>query len=383
MEKFPSVIVLEKNPNSQEVMGSYLKDLGVEDIKFYDDYNQGYEYIKSLGNQAVVFIDIPDNQDLETQGIVENIKLYTPQIVITSTDYSTDNIVKAMRLGAKEFLPKPLIKDDLKRVLTLLQKIEPEEESASKIIAVYSNKGGIGKTTVAVNLAAEIARTTGDKTALVDLNLQLGDVSTFLNLNPTFDVSYVINNLMDKKKDALIKAFEQYKNTNLYVLSDPNYIEQSECITPQKIEKLFSALKKVFPFIVVDLSSNIDENSLKILDISDLILFTTIVNIPAIRNAQRCLNLFKSRRYLQDKVKVVLNRYMENDEIKLEDIETTLGEKVYWKIPNNYFSIMEAINKGVTVSEVSTNSNIANSFRDFAGKITDDMAETAVSKFRI
>ena len=306
MEKFPSVIVLEKNPNSQEVMGSYLKDLGVEDIKFYDDYNQGYEYIKSLRNQAVVFIDIPDNQDLEKQGIVENIKLYTPQIVITSTDYSTDNIVKAMRIGAKEFLPKPLIKDDLKRVLTLLQKIEPEEESASKIIAVYSNKGGIGKTTVAVNLAAEIARTTGDKTALVDLNLQLGDVSTFLNLNPTFDVSYVINNLMDKKEDALIKAFEQYKNTNLYVLSDPNYIEQSVCITPQKIEKLFSALKKVFPFIVVDLSSNIDENSLKILDISDLILFTTIVNIPAIRNAQRCLNLFKSRRYPQDKVKVVL-----------------------------------------------------------------------------
>lgn len=383
MEKIPSVIVLEKNPNSQEVMGSYLKDLGVEDIKFYDDYNQGYEYIKSLGNQAVVFIDIPDNQDLETQGIVENIKLYTPQIVITSTDYSTDNIVKAMRLGAKEFLPKPLIKDDLKRVLILLQKIEPEEESASKIIAVYSNKGGIGKTTVAVNLAAEIARTTGDKTALVDLNLQLGDVSTFLNLNPTFDVSYVINNLMDKKEDALIKAFEQYKSTNLYVLSDPNYIEQSECITPQKIEKLFSALKKVFPFIVVDLSSNIDENSLKILDISDLILFTTIVNIPAIRNAQRCLNLFKSRRYPQDKVKVVLNRYMENDEIKLEDIETTLGEKVYWKIPNNYFSIMEAINKGVTVSEVSTNSNIANSFRDFAGKIADDMAETAVLKYRI
>lgn len=383
MEKFPSVVVLEKNPNSQEVMGSYLKDLGVEDIKFYDDYNQGYEYIKSLDNQAVVFIDIADNQDFETQGIVENIKLYTPKIVITSTDYSTDNIVKAMRLGAKEFLPKPLIKDDLKRVLTLLQKIEPEEESASKIIAVYSNKGGIGKTTVAVNLAAEIARTTGDKTALVDLNLQLGDVSTFLNLNPTFDVSYVINNLMEKKEDALIKAFEQYKNTNLYVLSDPNYIEQSECITPQKIEKLFSSLKKAFPFIVVDLSSNIDENSLKILDISDLILFTTIVNIPAIRNAQRCLNLFKSRRYLQDKVKVVLNRYMENDEIKLEDIETTLGEKVYLKIPNNYFSIMEAINKGVTVSEVSTNSNIANSFRDFAGKITDDMAETAVSKFRI
>ena len=382
MEKLPSVVVLEKNLNSQEIMGSYLKDLGIEDAKFYDDYAQGYEYIKGLDNQTVVFIDIT-SQDDETQGIIENIRLITPKLVITSTDYSTDNIVRAMRLGAREFLPKPLIKEDLKRVFSMLQKFEPSEAVSSKIIAVYSNKGGIGKTTMAVNLAAELAKTTGDKTALVDLNLQLGDVSTFLNLNPAFDVSYVINNLLEKKEESLINSFEKYKNTDLYVLSDPNYIEQSECITPQKIEKLFTTLKKVFPFIVVDLSSNIDENSLKILDISDLILFTTIVNVPAIRNAQRCLNLFKSRRYSHDKVKVILNRYMANDEIRLEDIEATLVEKVYWKIPNNYFSIMEAINKGVTVSEVSTNSNIANSFRDFADKITDDMAVLAVSRFRI
>ena len=76
------------------------------------------------------------------------------------------------------------------------------------------------------------------------------------------------------------------------------------------------------------MSSNIDENSLKILDKSDMILFTTIVNIPAIRNAQRCLNLFRSRRYPADKVKVLINRYMENDEITIEDIEITLAENL-------------------------------------------------------
>ena len=73
-----------------------------------------------------------------------------------------------------------------------------DEESASKIITIYSNKGGIGKTTIATNLAIELAKYTKDKVALIDLNLQLGDISTFLNLNPTFDVAYVIKNLINK-----------------------------------------------------------------------------------------------------------------------------------------------------------------------------------------
>ena len=378
MENFPVVFVLDKNPNSGEILSSYLKDFGLKDIRVFQDYKKGVEEIKEC--QPIVFADITECSS-QAMSIIDSVKLYTSKIVITSADYSTDIIVKAMKLGAKEFLPKPIIKDDLKRVLELLAQTE-SEESASKIMTIYSNKGGIGKTTIATNLASEIAKVTGDKTALIDLNLQLGDVSTFLNLTPNFDVSYVINNLIDKKGDVLIKAFEKYKNTNLYVLSDPSYIEQSESITPQQISKLFEALKKVFPFIIIDMSSNIDENSLKILDLSDIIFFTTIVNLPAIRNSQRCLNLFKSRRYPAGKVKIILNRYMDNDDIKVEDIENALGEKIYWKIPNNYFSIMEAINKGVTASEISSGSNIANSFRDFASKISDDIIENTIVKFR-
>ena len=310
-------------------------------------------------------------------------KLITPKIVITSTNYSTNTIVKALRIGAKEFLPKPVLKEDLVRVVTMLSNPEINTtETESKIITVYSNKGGIGKTTIAVNLAAELAKVTKDKVALVDLNLQLGDISTFLNLNPTFDVNYVLKKLVDKDKDTVLKAFEKYKSTSLYVLADPSYIEQSESITPQEITKLFGALKKIFPYIVIDMSSNIDPNSLKILDESDWILFTTIVNIPAIRNCQRCLNLFRSRRYPEGKVKIVINRYMENDDIKVEDIENTLGEKIYWKIPNNYFTIMDAVNKGVSIAEVNPNSNVGNNFREFATKVSDEIIEQAVLKYR-
>lgn len=383
MENCSSIIVLDKNSNSIEIIKSYLNELGLNlQVEYFEDYKQGLDKIKSLDTPPIVIADISEKTTI-LQDKLEDIRLFTTKIVITSTDYSTDTIVRAMRLGAREFLPKPIIKDDLKRVLILLMQQESEvEDSASRIITVYSNKGGIGKTTIAANLAAELAKTTRDKVALVDLNLQLGDISTFLNLNPPFDVNYVLKNLLDKKEDTLLKAFEKYKQTSLYVLSDPSYIEQSESITPQQIENLFKALKKVFPYIVVDMSSNIDPNSLKILDLSDLILFTTIVNIPAIRNAQRCLNLFKSRRFPSNKVKILINRFMENDEIKIEDIESTLCEKIYWKIPNNYFSIMEAINKGITVSEVNSGSNISNSFRDLAGKISDEIVEQAIIKYR-
>ena len=378
-----TVFVLDKNENSREIIKSFIENLDfVNEVKLYDDFTRGYEDIKQSENPIVILDISEDFAGLDE--IAGKLKLVTSKIIITSVNYSTNTIIKALRLGAKEFLPKPVLREDLVRVLSMLASISPENEvSQSKIITVYSNKGGIGKTTIAVNLAAELAKVTKDKVALVDLNLQLGDISTFLNLNPPFDVNYVIRRLFDKEENILIKGFEKYKDLSLYVLSDPSYIEQSESITTQQITTLFSALKKVFPYIVIDMSSSIDSISLKILDSSDWIMFTTIVNIPAIRNAQRCLNLFRSRKYPSNKVKIVINRYMENDEIKIEDIENTLGESVYWKIPNNYFTIMEAINKGVSISEVNAESNIGNSFRDFAAKVSDDIIEQSVVQYRV
>ena len=382
MENNSVIYILDENQNSREILKSYIEELSLGmEIKLFNDYEYALQEIKSETVPPIVFIDIT-NINNKTNELIDAIKLLTSQIVITSVDYSTDMIIKAMRMGAREFLPKPIIKEHLKRVFAIFLQQTENNSSISKIITIYSNKGGIGKTTIATNLAYELARSTKDKVALVDLNLQLGDVSTFLNLNPTFDVAYFINNIVEKNSSSFLEAFERYGDTSLYVLSDPNYIEQAEALTVQKVENLLNALKKHFSYIVVDMSSNIDANSLKILDKSDYILFTTIVNIPAIRNTQRCLNLFASRKYAKDKVKIVINRYMENEEINIEDIESTLGEKIYWKIPNNYFSIMEAINKGVPIKEVNANSNISNNFSDFATKISDDIVKETILKYR-
>ena len=384
MENCSKIYIFDSNANSREILKSFLIEIRNDlQITSYDDFEKMLSDLKNDNTKSIVFVDISEGGEQKLSSL-DNFDKDSHKIVITSTDYSIDNIVRSMRVGAKEFLPKPILKEDLERVLkNVAISNDFTEGGSSKIITVYSNKGGIGKTTIAANLAAEMAKATRDKVALIDLNFQLGDISTFFNLNSTFDVAYAVKNLVNKNGDAFLRAFERYNNSNLYILSDPIYIEQAESITPQEIEALFKILKSIFPYIIVDMSANIDSVSLKILDKSDLILFTSIVNIPAIRNAQRCINLFKSRNYPTDKVKILINRYMENDDIKIADIEEALGERVYWKIPNNYFSIMEAINRGVPVSEVSGSSNIANSFQDLALKISDDIVKDTVKKYKI
>ena len=209
MENLSSVFILDKNEQSRNITKSFIEGLEfIENIEVFDNYQQGYEAIKNSQN-PIVIMDISE-EFAELNEIADNIKLCTSKIIITSLDYSTNTIIKALRLGAKEFLPKPILKEDLIRVLTMLNSVSAENDSSqSKIISVYSNKGGIGKTTIAVNLAAELARVTKDKVALIDLNLQLGDISTFLNLNPPFDVNYVMRKLVDKSEDILIDRFKE------------------------------------------------------------------------------------------------------------------------------------------------------------------------------
>ena len=287
-----------------------------------------------------------------------------------------------MRAGAREFLTRPVMIEDLstslKKAKLLLE--SDEGNSIGQIISIFSNKGGIGKTTIAANLAIKLAELTDQRVCLVDLNLQLGDITTFLDIVPSFDISYVVTHISRIDESFLLSSLEKYKNKELYILADPPNVEQSEEISSEDIASVLSMLREMFAYVIVDTSSSFDIKTLTCLDISDVILLISMVNLPAIRNCQRCMDLFQRLEYRTDKIKLIINRYNENEEITIDDVEDALGHEVYWKIPNNYFSVMSAINKGVPISSIAPNSDIDLSFTDLAGKLSDSVIINHSSK---
>ena len=383
MDRNLDVLLIDSDENSRSVIKSYLSEInGVGISAEFSDFERGFSLAAESGKCAVI-VDISENLE-RTVSDIKDLKTKNKEalVIALSNRASADIIIKAMRAGAKEFIAKPVIKSEFQEVFkNIIKDLDSTESTDScKIISTFSNKGGIGKTSIAVNLAVELAQISKEKVALIDLNLQLGDVATFLDLTPPFAMDYVADNINNLDQDELLKAMTRYKNTSLYVIADPLNIDKSKDITAEQIKCILTALKKTFSYIVIDIGTNIDSKTIAALDSSDLILLIAIVNLPAIRSTQRCMELFDKLGYSQEKIKLVLNRYMENEDIKTSDIEEVVKQKVYWKIPNNYLTMMSAINKGVPVNEINPDANVALNYKEFASKVSDYLITQKLNK---
>ncbi len=368
-----STFIVSENQRLRDLLCLYLNDYKEFEVYNYSDNSELYNLLSSI-EHALLIVDM----STDTQELVSKIAQDCPNCRILAIKENPDVsfIVSTIRQGAKEILAYPVIKsefvDILERVkLQFSQNYQKQEKC--KMITVFSNKGGIGKTSIASNLALELANITKENVALVDLNFQFGDITTFMDIQPSFDISYMFDNLNVLNKDFLLSTMEQYKGTSLYVLGDAPYFRQSKPITSKQVSKFFEILKQSFSYIVIDTDSTFDAKTITTLDYSDMIFLVTIVNLPALRNCQRCLELFEKLGYDENKVQILINRYMENDEITVYDVEKLLNKKVYWKIPNNYFALMASINKGVLISEMNPDANVAKSYKELAINVSDSV----------
>ena len=378
-----SAFIVDNDENTREIIKNLIQE--VENVEIADVFNTISDAYNEILKEKPNFVFVSTvNNSQDVFGLIEKITLVNNKIkfIVMASSYDTNSVIKAMRAGAREFLPKPLIKEDfIKTVNRLKEQFSGNDSNTNcKIITTFSNKEKIKKTSIATNLALEIANITKEKVAIVDMNFQLGDVATFLDIKPSFDISYVVKNIDGTDNNFLESTLDKYKDTSLYVLADPPYMEQAKDITPEQITKLFDELRKSFSYVIVDTSNVFDGKTITVLDNTDFIMLVTIVNLPAIRNCQRCLDVFERLGYSKDKSKIVINRYMENDEVTVEDVENTLNKKVYWKIPNNYFTIMSSINKGLPVEYINPSSNIAQSFRELATVLSDNIYKQKIAQ---
>lgn len=381
-----SALILSDEYSTNEVLKLFVSEF--DNINLIDCLAQPELILATLTemqNKSIFLVDLSNNKQ-EKLDLILKVSQQCPncKVLALSDNPTVDLIIRIMRAGAKEFVPIPILKneffDSLNKIISQFE--EPKKNNKCKIISVFSNKGGIGKTSLATNLALELSKITKESVALIDMNFQMGDITTFLDLKPSFNISYMLENIDKINETFLLSTLEKYKNSSLYILADPPYFKQADNIQPKQITKLFNTLKETFSYIIVDAEASFDGKNIAALDNSDLILLVTVANIPALRNTQRCLELFEKLGYDKNKTQIVVNRYMENDEIKEDDVEKVLSKSVYWKIPNNYFALMTAINKGVPVSSINANTNIAQSYRDLAQHISDNLyKQNLVKKF--
>jgi len=385
MQKISAIIVSDEY-STYEVLKLYLEEFdNINLLTFNKSSLDLSDELAQVKDKCLLIVDLSNNEQEKLNLILQVSKqCQNCKIMALSDNPSVDLIIRLMRSGAKEFIPVPIIKNEFFQGINKLlsQTEEQRKNNKCKIISVFSNKGGLGKTSLAVNLAVELSTISKENTALIDLNFQMGDITTFLNLKPSFNISYMLENLEKINETFLLSTLERYKNSSLYVLADPPYFKQADNIQPKQISKLIATLKETFSYIIIDAGAGFDGKNIAALDNSDMVLLVTSANLPALRNTQRCLELFEKLGYDKDKTKIVVNRFMENDEIKENDIENLLQKQIYWKVPNNYFAVMSAINKGVPLSAINSTTNTAQSYKDLAQNICDNLyKQNMVQKF--
>lgn len=366
-----SAVVIDTDDSSRSSLITQLRTMpGVKVEADAGDLQLGMKLARQVRPALLVLEARPLDEALAA---AERFHLEFPAtaIFILSSDTQPNTILRAMRAGAKEFLPRPVPGAEFgAAVEKLLQQADRRAGSRGKIIAVFSNKGGVGTTSVSSNLAVSLVRVTGKEVALADLDLQAGDVSIFMNARPAKTIADVCGNT-GRIDSAQVTGAMVKHSSGVYVLAGPERPEQTEVVKPSKVNEILTTMRDSFSFVVVDNGHGFSDVNLEVFDLADEILVVVLLNLPSIRAAQRCLDVFRQLNYLRDqeKVRLVVNRYMPQKDIGVEQLEEALHYPVYWRIPNDYASMSDAINAGMPVAEIDPEADVTKSFDQLASEL--------------
>ncbi len=368
------VLIVDDIPETRDHL---TKLLGFEgDIDVVGAAASGAEAIDLAGSLLpdVVLMDI-NMPDMDGIAATEQLSRMVPtaSVVMMSVQGEADYLRRSMLAGAREFLVKPFSSDEL--TASIRQVYSRERDKMSRIsvapaaaspgtasgtggassgepgmvVAVFSPKGGVGRTTVAVNMAVAAATELGKKVVLVDGSFQFGDVGVLLNLNPK---NKSIADLVPELEQAgheveSIDTFVINHSAGIRVLLAPPSPEMAELITPSGIKRVIEALRKNHDLVVVDCTSYFNDTTLAILDSADVILTMLSLEITSIKNMRLFLEVADQLGYEGGKVRLVLNRADSALGIRIQDVEHSIGRKVNDTIVSDGRSVVYALNRGV------------------------------------
>ncbi len=300
----------------------------------------------------LIFIDLEDEPALgiKLAHFLADTKPLQRFIAVGPT-LAPELLMDAMRAGVSEYLPKPVTAELLgAAVERVAQKLgwstELRPRTPSQVFAFFSAKGGSGCTTVATNLAIVIHRLTGKRTLLVDLDVELGEISLLLGVQPRFNFVDMIQNF--HRMDAgLLASYIERHDSGVHLLSAPYHPEKAAVVTSEQIRKILQFLRGYYDYILVDTSKSFSPVTLAIFEQADLVCLVTNADLPSLRNIQRGLPTLKQRLGKGDQqIRLIVNRYRDKSVISLKDVERSVGLKVYCTLSNDYQAVIQSINTG-------------------------------------
>jgi len=326
-------------------------------------------------NPDVTLVDIPaDNSTLALRAI-ELLHQEMPDTAIFAIGNLNQPqiIVNAMRAGAREFIERPTTTTDLLEAfvrLTTAQRRGRQEGIRGKVFLVINAKGGNGATTVAVNLALALQSASG-QTALVDL-APLGHAALHMNVKPVFTVADATRNL-HRMDASLLESFMTRHSGGLQLLAGNNVPGSADPATAEFV-RLFDMLVTHFRYVVVDASSRFDPVSRLIASLSETVLLVACSDVASLWSAAR-VQQYLGEAGSRDRVRLVLNRFRKVPGFSEADAETAVGAKLLWRIPNQYFAVSGAIDRGTPVMDQRT-SEMARCFTGLGQELTRNDADT-------
>jgi len=296
------------------------------------------------------------------------------EVFFTAQDSDPTLLLRAIQIGAREFFPQPVADDEVRSALERFKKrwkplIEEEDKDAKRgqIIDVIGSKGGTGTTTLAVNLAVSLAEhQTKPSVAIVDMNLLFGEIPLFLGLQPTHHWGEITKNI-SRLDDTFLRNVLSPGPSGIYVLPSPSHLDRQLLATPEVMERLMKVMRRAFDFVIVDGGQSLDNIALKILEMSDSVLVVSILSVPCLSNTNKLLKSFDNLGHpRRNQIKVIINRFLKNSDISIEDAEKAIGHKVFSTILNDYPSTVSAINKGEPLSKMAPRAHISKAFKALA-----------------
>jgi pilus assembly protein CpaE len=305
---------------------------------------------------VIVAIDEPIARALKTVEQLTTGAASWPVIAVSARN-DREIMRKAMLAGARDYMILPAPEDDLRKSVIRVYQREHERQRApadkdrhtgyGTIITVFGVKGGIGKTTTAVNVAAGIAQGTKHHVALVDADLQFGDCAMMLDIVPERTIAEAVAEA-DPETPHVIDSYLMEHASHLSLLAAPTNPSAADRVTPEDVGRVLKSLAATKDFIIVDTSPQIDAVTALAIDLSSIVLVMVTPEIPFIRRTGAALALLENAGYTRDKVKLLVNRSGKRTEVPNEELVAALGYPVYAEIPDDR-GVARSITRGTPI----------------------------------